>query len=1122
MLPACCVCRNMSNKTESPSVSCVLDIYRSHPAYHAVSSWVRKNRGGHLVVKGVEASVCSVMDALLFDGNAVVLCDNVDAARYTYSDLLALTGRPQDVMLFTPSVVKRGAKRVFDGANNLSRTEVLSRLANIPRACLVVTYPEALAEKVVDLKQLQQSTLNFAVGDEVNTEELAETLVKADFQRVEFVYEPGQFAIRGGIVDIYSFSNDLPYRIDLFGDTIDSIREFAVDTQLSTTRCERMEIVPNMENEQRLTLTLIDYLGDSALVMANDIRYCVNRVNQIYNDELVRANVDAPQADVLDKFINGDVLSKLLESLTTIEWSSKSFFADHAALSMSTHPQPPFQKNFDLIIDAVKRWQHDGYHIYIMSDSIKQTDRIRAIFEDKGEALDFTPLLGTLHEGFIDDDVSMVFLTDHQLFDRYHKVTQKIDKVRQGKALMTLKELNQLQVGDYVVHVDHGIGRFDGLVHTTVNGTRQEMVRLQYRDGDMIFVSIHSLHRISKYRGKDGEAPHISKLGSGAWERLKERTKSKVKDIARELIQLYAKRKAEQGFAFSADSYMQHELEASFIYEDTPDQQKTTLAVKHDMESQMPMDRLVCGDVGFGKTEIAIRAAFKAASDGKQVAVLVPTTVLALQHYNSFCERLHDFPVKVEYLSRARSAQQTKQILADLSEGKIDILIGTHKIVGKTVKFKDLGLLIIDEEQKFGVSTKEKLRQLRANVDTLTLTATPIPRTLQFSLLGARDLSVITTPPPNRYPIQTEIIQNTDEETIAQAIEFEMSRNGQVFVINNRVQTIYNVENQIRRLCPKARIAVAHGQMPTEQMEEVLMDFINYDYDVLVATSIIESGVDIPNVNTIIINNASRFGLSDLHQLRGRVGRSNRKAYCYLVTVDQELLTEDARRRLKAIETFADLGSGFNIAMQDLDIRGAGNMLGAEQSGFITDLGYETYQKILNEAVLELKDEEFADLYADSRKEDENFVSDCTIDTDLDVGFPETYIESSAERISLYRELDSLTNEEQLADYQNRLIDRFGTIPDKAMQLFSALRLRWMALKLGVESIVLKNNRLTLFLVGAENVAYYQSETFGRVILYATNHPRRCELREKDGRRSIVVLNVKNLDTAQAVVSEMM
>ena len=1118
----------MEKHSGTMTVPDLLALYAVNPVVSAIAAWEKKSRGAHLCVKNLNGSARSLLIANLFGNekrHVLALADNADNARYMYSDMLALCDKPEDVMLFTPSVVQRGKKQVFDNANSLSRTEVLNRLANIPRKCVIITYPEGIMERVADIKSLKESTITLSVGTEIDSEQLAEQLTEAGFTRVEFVYEPGQFAIRGGIIDIYSYSNDQPYRLDLFGNIIDSIRIFAVDTQLSTSRCERMEIVPNMGENASLTLTLMDYLGDRALIACDDFTYCKNRVNQLYDDQLVREASDSAG----DKFITGEMLLERMAAFNTIEFNSRSAFAQSASLSFNTQPQPAFHKNFELISDAVCRWNNDAYKVLILSDSGKQTDRIRAIFDSQEETFGgntgrntaFTPVSGTLHEGFIDNDISLVCLTDHQIFDRYHKVTQKIDKVRQGKALMTLKELNQLQVGDYVVHVDHGIGRFSGLVHTTVNGTQQEMVRLQYKDGDLIFVSIHSLHCISKYKGKDGEPPRINKLGSGAWERLKERTKTKVKDIARDLIQLYAKRKAEQGFAFSPDSYMQNELEASFIYEDTPDQQKTTLAVKRDMESAMPMDRLVCGDVGFGKTEVAIRAAFKAAADSKQVAVLVPTTVLALQHYNSFSERLHDFPVRVDYLSRARNAAQTKQILADLADGKIDILIGTHKIVGKSVKFKDLGLLIIDEEQKFGVSTKEKLRQMRTNVDTLTLTATPIPRTLQFSLLGARDLSVINTPPPNRYPIQTEIISNTDEETIASAIDFEMSRNGQVFVINNRIQSIYAVENQIKRLCPSARVAVAHGQMPTEQMEEILLDFINYDYDVLVATAIIESGVDIPNVNTIIINNAGRFGLSDLHQLRGRVGRSNRKAYCYLVTPDQELLTDDARRRLKAIETFAELGSGFNIAMQDLDIRGAGNMLGAEQSGFITDLGYETYQKILNEAVLELKDEEFADLYADQKKESgELYVNDCTIDTDMDVGFPETYIESSAERISLYRELDSLTTEEQLSQYQARLIDRFGTIPQQGMGLIMALRVRWAAMRIGIESVVLKNRRMVLHLVGNDKSAYYQSDQFGSLITYATLHPRRCELRDKDGRRSMVILNVPDLTTAMQIITE--
>ena len=841
-----------------------------------------------------------------------------------------------------------------------------------------------------------------------------------------------------------------------------------------------------------------------------------------------------------------------LHGFTTLELNERSYFREYATVSYNTRPQPLFHKNFDLLYNEIEQRRTEGYNIYILSDSRKQTDRLGSILDElrlradndkTADTIDvaeiaknlphlFNAVYPTLHEGFIDDGLKCCFFTDHQIFERYHKVEQRADKARQGKVLITLKELNQLQVGDYVVHIDHGIGKFGGLVRTTVNGKPQEMIKLIYRGGDTIFVSIHSLHRISKYKGKEGGEPAISKLGSGAWERMKERTKEKVKDIARDLIRLYAARKAEHGFAFSPDSYMQHELEASFIYEDTPDQAKATQAIKHDMESPMPMDRLICGDVGFGKTEIAMRAAFKAATDGKQTAVLVPTTVLALQHYNSFKERFENFPVRIEYLSRAKSTKETKQILQDLKDGKIDILIGTHKIVGKSVQFKDLGLLIIDEEQKFGVAVKEKLRALKVNVDTLTLTATPIPRTLQFSLLGARDLSVMTTPPQNRYPIETTVIEPTDNLILKEAIDLELSRNGQVFYIHNRVSTLPMVAHQLQKLCPEARIAVAHGQMPTEEVEHILTDFINYDYDILVSTSIIENGVDIPNANTIIIGNAQHFGLSDLHQMRGRVGRSNRRAYCYLIAPSSELLTPEARRRLSALETFADLGSGFQLAMQDLDIRGAGNMLGAEQSGFIADLGYETYQKILNEAVQELKENEFQDLFEDAIggeqiSEAVNYVNDTQLESDLEIGFPQNYVENISERISLYRELDSLQNERELDAFRLRLTDRFGVLPPAAEELLQVVRLRWLCMRLGIEKIVLKQERLIIYFPANNQSPYYQSDTFGKIISFICSRPQRCRLREipihegsEEKRRSAVIEQVRTINGAYNLLSK--
>ena len=955
------------------------------------------------------------------------------------------------------------------------------------------------------------------MGEEIAISTLTNMLLELHFQRVDFVYEPGQFAVRGGIVDVYSYAHDIPFRIDFFGDEIDSIREFELETQLSQNKVDRIDIVSANSDNGNETL-IIDYLPKNALWISND--FSLVR----YKYEGTITNQDTT------------LLTKAIDQSSTIEIGNKSVFNQYDTIHFDTLPQPTFNKNFDLLIDDLQQRTQDGYRIYILADQVKQTDRLKAIFDDKQSGIQFVAVDHALHEGFIDHSAKICCYTDHQIFERYHRVTLRSENARRGKAIITLKEINQLQVGDYVVHVDHGIGQFMGLVTTNFHGRPQESIKLVYKGGDTVFVSIHNLHRISKYKGREGSEPTISRLGSGAWERMKERTKDKVKDIARDLIQLYATRKKQKGFAYTPDGYMQHELEASFLYEDTPDQAKATLDIKHDMESAMPMDRLVCGDVGFGKTEVAMRAAFKAATDGKQVAVLVPTTVLALQHYNTFKERFRDFPVRVEYLSRAKSAKQTKELLEDLKAGKIDILIGTHKLVGKQVVWKDLGLLIIDEEQKFGVAVKEKLKALRTNVDVLTLTATPIPRTLQFSLLGARDLSVINTPPPNRYPVQTEMITLDDEDIIKEAIQLEMQRNGQIYVVCNRIEMLPRIENRIHRLCPEARTVIAHGQMPPGEMEEALEAFINYDYDILISTTIIESGVDIANVNTIIIHAAQNYGLSDLHQLRGRVGRSNRKAYCYLVTPDRELLTSDARRRLDALTTFAELGAGFQLAMQDLDIRGAGNMLGSEQSGFIADLGYETYQRILNEAVEEIREEMLASspdnstLFSTTLNNTtlpKYWCNDCQLESDLTLGFPPTYIENIAERISLYRELDSLSDEDALLAYQKRLIDRFGKLPEEAEQLLNVVRLRWLCCKMGIEKVILKQERLSIYFT-TKSDKYWQSEMFGKVVEFIFTRPQRCRMVEdKDrqgkptGKRYATIQQVKTISGALNILSKM-
>ena len=1095
-------------------------LFAEHPEIGAVRKELAHKKT-HVLLSGLHASARALALAAIKQTFFVIL-DNEEAARYFFSDLKGLGA---DVAFF-PHSQKR---RVVDSSAQIQRTETLTTMPSI-----IVTYPEAIAEAVPAKEELSAVSFQLSVGQEIQVTALGERLSELGFERVDFVFAPGQYAIRGGIVDIYSYSHDTPFRLDFFGDEIDSIREFDIEDQLSKNRIDSAEIVGPSNSQLTINnsqCTIVDYLPEEAVWVSNDFQIVQFKLNGLGDERI----------------------SGLAEERSTIEFGEKSSFATYSKITFDTTPQPVFHKQFDILTEDLRKHIDEGYKIYVLAEQQKQLDRLKAIMEGLGDErisgledaslqdgashLQFTGINATLHEGFIDHGLKICCYTDHQIFERYHRVTMSSENARRGKAIITLREINQLQIGDYVVHSDHGIAKFGGLVTTPVNGKPQEMIKLIYRDGAVVFVSIHNLHRISKYKGREGAEPTIARLGSGAWERLKERTKDKVKDIARDLIRLYATRKQQKGFAYSPDGYMQQELEASFLYEDTPDQAKATADVKRDLESPMPMDRLVCGDVGFGKTEVAMRAAFKVATDGKQVAVLVPTTVLALQHYNTFRERMANMPVRIEYLSRLKSPKEVKEILADLAAGKIDILIGTHKIVGKSVKWHDLGLLIIDEEQKFGVAVKEKLKSLRANIDVLTLTATPIPRTLQFSLLGARDLSVMTTPPQNRYPVQTELITLDDEDIIKEAIEQELGRNGQVFVVNNRIEMLPRIENRIRRLCPEARIVIAHGQLPAEEMEKRLEAFINYDYDILISTTIIESGVDIPNVNTILIFSAQQYGLADLHQLRGRVGRSNRKAYCYLITPDRELLTEDARRRLEALSTFAELGAGFNLAMQDLDIRGAGNMLGAEQSGFIADLGYETYQRILNEAVEELREEEgLGDEGMRGLEDSANpltanpltrqWCSDCQLETDLPVCFPTDYIENISERITLYRELDGLHCEEQLLDFRKRLIDRFGALPEPAEELLNVMRLRWLCCRLGIEKILLKGERMTLYFV-THKEAYWQSEAFGNIIGYVQLRPERCMLvQEKDkkgyptGRRYMTITNVKTIEGAMTLLSK--
>jgi len=1117
-------------------------LFRHHPELTLLSKELRQGRTNHILLCGLYASARALALRALTHPLFIVL-DNSESAQYLYSDLRSLSSAADGAenqtggVFFFPHSQKR---RAVDASAEIQRTECLSALTGSSHP-IVVTYPEAIKESVPSQDDLTRQSLTLRSGQEIQQSVLGSRLSDLGFERVDFVYEPGQYAVRGSIVDIYSYSHDFPFRFDFFGDEIDSIREFDIEDQLSKSRLQEATIVgpSNATEQDTAPHTIVDYLTDEYIWVSNDwsvVNYKLGDLG-IENGNLgkLRSNNRSSESEIR------------IENKKTIEMAEKSYFAEHSKISFDTLPQPLFHKQFDLLTKDLRRHIEEGYKIYILADQKKQLDRLAAIYDSLEESsktkdlpLDSKPLSApfigvqaTLHEGFVDRSLKICCYTDHQIFERYHRVSFASENARRGKAIITLREINQLQIGDYVVHSDHGIAKFGGLVTTPVNGKPQEMIKLNYRDGANVFVSIHNLHRISKYKGREGSEPTIARLGSGAWERLKERTKDKVKDIARDLIRLYATRKQQKGFAYSPDGYMQHELEASFLYEDTPDQAKATADVKHDMESPMPMDRLVCGDVGFGKTEVAMRAAFKAATDGKQVAVLVPTTVLALQHYNTFTERMKDLPVRIEYISRLKSAKETKALLADLETGKIDILIGTHKLIGKGVKWHDLGLLIIDEEQKFGVAAKEKLKTLRANVDVLTLTATPIPRTLQFSLLGARDLSIMTTPPQNRYPVQTELITIEDEDIIKEAIELEMGRNGQIFIVNNRIEMLPRIERRIRALCPEARIVVAHGQLPGNEMEERLEAFINYDYDILLSTTIIESGVDIPNVNTILIFSAHQYGLADLHQLRGRVGRSNRKAYCYLIAPPRELLTEDARRRLEALSTFAELGAGFNLAMQDLDIRGAGNMLGSEQSGFIADLGYETYQRILNEAIEELKEEEGISAEESTQgekgkytNEKMNWCTDSQLETDLSACFPTEYIENISERITLYRELDGLHSEEQLTDFRKRLIDRFGVLPESAEELLGVVRIRWICCRLGIEKILLKGERMTLYLVQNKD-AYWQSEAFGNIIQYAVARPERCSLHEeKDkkgiptGRRYVTITNVKTIAGAINLLSK--
>ena len=1058
-------------------------------------------------------------------GVHLFVAEDRDAAAYLMNDFYNLLD--EERVCFFPSSWKRSAVYGAEDAQGVvQRTATMNALRGFPgKGYLVVcTYPEALAERVADADTLRKGTISVRVGDKISIEVLEQELVDAAFTRVDFVYEPGQYSVRGGIVDVFSYSESKPYRLDFFGDEVDSIRRFNISSQLSSDKLDRVEIIPDLNAgvPAAAKVSLARFAGADAAWWFYDADFVFRRVNDVRRKTL--ADMERPEEiDSLLTSRNG-LLADLAGCRIFALRDNLPERPAEASVKFSTAPQPKFNKNFEMLADDMIRNALRGYDTYILSENKAQVERLENIFHQigRGQAV-VRSLPVTLHEGFADNDLKLCLYTDHQIFDRYqrYRINGEIRRDEQ----MTVAELNQLRPGDYVVHIDHGVGRFDGLVKIAAgDGRMQEAIKLVYKDGDVLFVNVHSLHRISRYKSGDGEPPKVYKLGNGAWQKLKNATKKAVKDISRELIALYAKRKASKGFAFSPDSYLQHELEASFKWEDTPDQQSATAAVKKDMESDQPMDRLVCGDVGFGKTEVAIRAAFKAAVDGKQVAVLVPTTILALQHYRSFTERLRNFPVRVEYLNRTKSAKEVGQIREDLAAGKIDILIGTHKILGKQIVFRDLGLLIIDEEQKFGVAAKEKLTQMSVSVDTLTLTATPIPRTLQFSLMGSRDLSVISTPPPNRQPILTES-HVFSEEIVRDAIEAELARGGQVYFVHNRVEDLPVLQGLITRLCPKARVAVGHGKMPAEQLEKLIMDFIYGEFDVLVSTTIVENGIDIPNANTIIVNNAQNFGLSDLHQLRGRVGRSNQKAYCYLLSPPDELLSADARRRLRAIEEFSDLGSGFNIAMQDLDIRGAGNLLGAEQSGFVADIGFETYQKIMNEAVAELRAEGLnVPGLSDGEQgvvEQMRFIDDAHIDIEVEAALPDDYVSQQAERLKLYRELDSTKDEDALQAFESRLADRFGPLPRAAKELLNVVRLRWEAIRLGMERVKVKNGLMIVHFVGEENSPYYKSETFMALLQRVTRHPDRFVLKQHNNRLAMTVRNVKDVEDAYKTLQQL-
>ncbi len=1080
-------------------------------------------------IKGLVGSSLSFVTQALFSKTEqpmLLILDDKEASAYYLNDLEQLIN-DQDVLFYPGSYRNPYQIEDTDNANILLRAEVLNRINSRKKPALIVTYPEALFEKVVTKKELDKNTLKVSVGDQISIDFINEVLFEYEFKRVDFITEPGEFSVRGGIIDVFSFSNDYPYRIEFFGNEVESIRSFDVETQLSVEKQKKINIIPNVENKffAENRESFLDYINPKTTIFIHNTEGLFSKLDKFFEKAGVafeKLSKEIKHAQPEDLYLNQASFIKKALDFTMVELGNKAIFRTQKTFEFHIQPQPSFNKQFDLLYNNLNENHSNGIKNYLLSSNLQQANRFQDIFaalnedEFKDATQSYDNIVFPLYEGFIDEELQIACYTDHQIFERYHKFHIKNGYAK--KQTITLKELNTLSVGDYVTHIDHGIGKFGGLQKIQVEGKTQEAIKLVYADNDIVYVSIHSLHKISKFNGKDGTPPKIYKLGSNAWKVLKQKTKARVKHIAFNLIQLYAKRRLEKGFQYNPDSYLQMELESSFMYEDTPDQGKATQDVKNDMESDRPMDRLVCGDVGFGKTEVAIRAAFKAVDNGKQVAVLVPTTILAYQHFRTFSERLKDMPVTVGYLNRFRTAKEKAQTLKDLTEGRLDIVIGTHQLVNKNVAFKNLGLLIVDEEQKFGVNVKDKLKTISANIDTLTLTATPIPRTLQFSLMAARDLSVITTPPPNRYPIETNVV-GFSEELIRDAVSYEIQRNGQVYFVNNRIENIKEVAGMIQRLVPGARVGIGHGQMDGKKLEELMLVFMNGDFDVLVATTIIESGLDVPNANTIFINNANNFGLSDLHQMRGRVGRSNKKAFCYFICPPYSAMTDEARKRIQALEQFSELGSGFNIAMKDLEIRGAGDLLGGEQSGFINEIGFETYQKIMNEAIEELKENEFKDLYP----EDENappkpFVKDIQIDTDFELLFPDDYINNISERLNLYNELSLIKNEDELLAFEIKLVDRFGPLPKQALSLMSSLKIKWIATQFGIEKLVMKQGKMIAYFVSDHQSAYYQSSQFTKVLQFVQTNPKIARIKEKETPKGLKLLltfdNVKSVRRA--------